>query len=178
MKTIERLADKMDTVNRYIGKYVAWFIIPLALITIFEVIMRYVFDRPTIWVWDLSLQIFGVLILLGGGYTLLVDKHVNIDIVQTSLPTRPQMIFKMLAMLMIMYFAIMLIWQGGIMGWQSLMERERINSLWAPPIYQIKMLIPIGAFLIFFQALAKFFRYMVGMVYQPKVSERGEKVVS
>ncbi len=63
MEFFIRTVDKM---NGWIGKAVSLLLIPLVLITAFEVVMRYIVKRPTIWSWDLNIQIFAAIIMLGG----------------------------------------------------------------------------------------------------------------
>jgi len=48
----------IDKINEWVGKAVCLLLIPLVLITAYEVVMRYVVQRPTIWSWDLNIQIF------------------------------------------------------------------------------------------------------------------------
>jgi TRAP-type mannitol/chloroaromatic compound transport system permease small subunit len=44
------------------------------------------------------------------------------------------------------------------MAWESLLLGETEPTSFAPPVYPIKMMIPLGAFLILLQGLAKFIR--------------------
>lgn len=52
MKGLERFLHYIDTTNDKVGRGVAFLLVPLAIITITEVVARYVFDRPTLWAWD------------------------------------------------------------------------------------------------------------------------------
>ena len=69
-----------DTVNKWIGRTVSFLLLPITFITSFEVFMRYVVRSPTIWAWDLNIQLSATVILLGGGYTLMEKGHVAVDI--------------------------------------------------------------------------------------------------
>ncbi|MBI2831005.1 MAG: TRAP transporter small permease [Chloroflexi bacterium] len=137
---------------------VRFLLIPLAIVTLTEVIARYVFNSPTVWAWDVNLQIFGVIILLSGGYTLLHDRHVKIEAITMHLPLKPKLVTELIAMLLLMYVAVVLTWQGGQAGWEAFVSRERLNSIWGPPIFHIKMLLPVAGVLLLFQSLAKFVR--------------------
>ncbi len=161
---LETFLRLIDTVNHKVGTVVGYILLPLAIVTLFEVIARYVFDAPTIWAWDTNVQIFGVVILLGVGYTLLNGRHVSIEAVTERLPPRTKLTFELVAMLLIMFIAVIFVWQGGMEGWQSFVSREKMSTLWAPPIFHIKMLYPIAGILLFIQALAKFIRDLSKLV--------------
>jgi TRAP-type mannitol/chloroaromatic compound transport system permease small subunit len=152
----------INIVNEKVGQGVRFLLIPLLIVTLAEVILRYAFNAPTIWAWDLNLQIFGAVILLGGAYTLLHDKHTRVDLILIYLPRRCKSVLESIAMLLVMFVALILTWQGGIEGWESVVTQEKLNTTWAPPIYHIKMLLPISGVLLFFQAIAKFIHALVG----------------
>lgn len=158
MKAFESFLHCIDATNEKIGKAISYLLIPLALITVTEVTARYVFDKPTIWAWDANAQIFGVLILLGGGFTLLRNRHVSIEAVTEHVPPRVRLILELLAMLMLMFIAVVLIWQGGDEAWTAVVKKEKLNTIWAPYIFHIKILFPVAGILFFFQGLAKFSR--------------------
>ena len=44
-------------INLFLGKVLQWTILPISAIVMFEVIARYVFNRPTIWAWDVNVQL-------------------------------------------------------------------------------------------------------------------------
>lgn len=155
---LERFCYYVDTVNDKVGLTVRFMLIPLAIVTLIEVIARYCFDKPTIWAWDTNLQFFGIVILLGCGYSLLHNRHTAIEAVTEHLSPRARSILELVSMLMIMFVAAILIWQGGMEGWASFIKKEKLNTIWAPPIFQIKILYPIAGLLLLFQALAKFVR--------------------
>jgi len=155
---VERLLRIIDATNEKLGQALAIFLIPLALITLTEVVLRYLFNSPTIWVWDINLQIFGVIVLLGVGFTLLRGRHVRISALLIFSPVKVTRIFDLLAMSMVMFVAVILTWQGALEGWDAFIDKEKLNTVWAPYIFQIKMLYPLSGTLLFLQAMVKFVR--------------------
>jgi len=59
----------IDRTNEIAGKAVSFIMIPMLLVMVFEVVMRYGFDAPTIWGTETATFIFAGYILLGGGYS-------------------------------------------------------------------------------------------------------------
>ena len=103
MKGGERFLHYIDVTNNKIGQTVAFVLIPMALITIYEVVSRYVFNSPPLWAWDVNLQLFGIVILLGAGYTLLKDRHVKVEAVLMYLPNRARLIIEIIGMLVLLW---------------------------------------------------------------------------
>ncbi|MBW1709799.1 MAG: ABC transporter substrate-binding protein, partial [Deltaproteobacteria bacterium] len=49
----------------------------------------------------------------------------------------------------------MLFVYGGSLAWDSLSRFEHSQSAWNPPLYPVKLMIPLGALLLMLQGLAK-----------------------
>ncbi len=158
MRKAEAFARTIDTINGRVGRVASYLVLPLLAITLMEVILRYVFNKPTTWGWDVNIQVLAGLTLLGAGYTLLKQGHIIIDIFTGRLSPRKRAILDMATALLFFFGIGALVYQGSLSGWHSVETRELYTSVWNPPIYYIKMVIPIGAALLFFQGLSKFIR--------------------
>jgi TRAP-type mannitol/chloroaromatic compound transport system permease small subunit len=148
-------------INEWVGKIASVLLIPLTLITAYEVIMRYVFSKPTIWAWDLNIQIFAFLNLLGGGYTLLHSGHVNVDVIVGLLRPRKRAFVDLLTSFLFFLGVSVLMVGGWQVGWSSLEARETMSTIWAPPIYPMKLALPAGAFLVLIQGIAIFLQNLM-----------------
>lgn len=74
------LAGIIDVINRGVAHVVRWFALIMVLVQFGIVIGRYVFGVNSIWVQESVLYLHATLFMLAAGYTLLVDKHVRVDI--------------------------------------------------------------------------------------------------
>ena len=45
--------------------------------TCYEVIMAYVFNAPTLWNFDFSMQMYGAILMMSGAYCLATESHVQ-----------------------------------------------------------------------------------------------------
>jgi TRAP-type mannitol/chloroaromatic compound transport system permease small subunit len=148
----------IDIVNETVGGKIAWLFLPLAAITAFEVVMRYVFNSPTVWAWDVLKQMSGFLIVMGAGYTLLHKKYVMVDVLVVHFSLRTRAIIDLITGLLFLLTFALLTWKSGEFAWRSLLLRETVSSYWAPPIFVLKMFMPIGNCLLLLQGTAKFIR--------------------
>ena len=82
-----RFIDRIDLINRHISNGVSFLFVPMTLIAMYEVVMRYAFDSPTTWAWDINVQLFCAIVVLGAGHTLRQGGHVIMDILVNKLRT-------------------------------------------------------------------------------------------
>ncbi len=88
MKIIESYLRLTDWINARFAWIVAFLVVPMLFVMIWEIVMRYFFNSPSQWAYEISLFIFGAYIVLGGAYTHLSGGHVNVDIIWGQLSPR------------------------------------------------------------------------------------------
>jgi TRAP-type mannitol/chloroaromatic compound transport system permease small subunit len=162
----ERVMEKImkglrfvDSISEWTGKVVSFLIFVLAFFVGYEVIMRYGFNSPTIWVNDLSTMLFGTFIIIGGAYTLRDGGHVNMDVIYGRFSSKRRALLDLITFVILtLPFLGVMLWKGWEAAWKSLITLEHDSTQWGPPIYPFRLMLPLGAFLILFQALAKFVR--------------------
>ena len=47
--------------------------------TVYEVVMAYAFNKPTLWNFDFSMQMYGAILMMSGAYCLATEAHVRGD---------------------------------------------------------------------------------------------------
>ena len=134
---------------------VSYFIFILTGIVIFEIIMRYAFGMPTIWVHEAGMYLFGAMWCLGGGYALLSGSWVKMDVIYLRLSARGRAVTDICTFILAFIFATVLLWKSGDTAWSSLLRFERSGTAWDPPYYPIRLLLPMGAFLLLIQLISK-----------------------
>jgi TRAP-type mannitol/chloroaromatic compound transport system permease small subunit len=155
----------IDQLSKTVGHAFAWCIVILMLGTSWEVFVRYVLDDPTSWAFDFSYIMYGGLFFMAGAYTLSRGGHVRADMFSRNWPLRVQAGVELF--LYIVFFfpgVISLIYSGWSYGFDSMRIREMsINSPVGIPIWQIKMLIPVGGALVALQGIAEVMRCIVAL---------------
>lgn len=161
MRTLSRILRAIDSINEWTGKIVSFAILPLIGITVYEVVLRYVFKAPTLWAHELGTFLFGVSWILAGGYALVRGAHVKMEVLYVRLPLRWRAILDLITAPLFFIFVGLLLWKGWELAFYSLSHWEHSTTAWAPPIYGVKMIIPLGALLILLQGLAKFIHDLI-----------------
>ncbi|MFA4911293.1 MAG: TRAP transporter small permease subunit, partial [Desulfobacteria bacterium] len=90
MERIKSFINTIDAINDWTGRIFSWLIIPIIVIVVYEVILRKVFDAPTIWAFELTTILYGVHFMLGVPHTLLHKGHVSIDLIYSRFSPKVQ----------------------------------------------------------------------------------------
>ena len=155
---VKSFCRRIDSLNEWVGKFSGWLIIPLILLVVFDVTLRYVFNRPTVWAWDINIQLLGALVVLGGGYAFLHGAHIGVDALVIHLSPRRRAIVDLITSVFFFFGVGVLMWKAVGDAWFSLQIRELYTSVFAPPIYPFRILMVAGILLLLLQGVVKFIR--------------------
>jgi len=158
MRVLGKVFHIIDMISEWSGKLVSFLMLPLIAFIVYDVLMRYVFNAPTDWAHELSYLMFGTLWVIGGAFALQQKAHVKMEIIYNRLPLRQRAIIDLITAPLFFVFIGILLWKGWDLAWSSVLRLEHSNSFWSPPIYPVKMMIPLGAFLLLLQGVVRFIR--------------------
>jgi TRAP-type mannitol/chloroaromatic compound transport system permease small subunit len=146
-----------------VGHAFSWLIVALTAIMTWEVLSRRLLDAPHAWVFDAQLQLYGVLFMMSGAYTLSKSGMVRGDVLYGFFPPRLQATIDLT--LYIAFFipgTVALAYAGVIFAEESWAIREQSSiMLEGPPIYTFKTFIPIAGALMLLQGAAEIVRCVV-----------------
>jgi len=158
MRRVNFFLHGIDTTNEWVGRILMPFPLILVVLVVVEVIQRHVFNNPTQWSWEVQQHIFVLAISLAAGYVLLHNQHVGCDIVYARYSNRVKGIASIIGGLLALLYLGAMVWKG--FGWSliSLTSGEHSASVWAPPIYYLKIAVFVGCVLFLLQGVAWFIR--------------------
>lgn len=155
---MERAIGFVDSLNDRLGRILSLGILLIFGLLILEVALRYLFNSPTVWANELTQMIFGAYVVLSGGHLLWCGGHVNVDILYSRLSPRTKALLDVVTSSVFFAFCLMLLYYGGSLALESLSRWEHSQSPWNPPLYPVKLTIPLGALLVLLQGVAKLLR--------------------
>lgn len=161
MKKLKSVMDFLDRTSLNIGKFFSFSIYIVMVIIVLELLLRWIFNAPTEWAHEASSMLYGVYFILGGAYTLIKREHVRMDIVYARLTFRGKAIADISTFVLFAIYSAILIWFGGKTAWHSLLINEHSQTVWGPPLYPTKIILVIGALLIFIAGCNKFVRDLI-----------------
>ena len=148
-------ARAVTALNRWIGRLAAWVVIPLFLLLICDVVMRYFAGRPLIWTSETAQLVFAVYGIIGGGWLLAERGHVNVDIFYGTLSPRRKAVADLATCFLFLLFVGILLWQGWSLAMESFDKLERSNSVWKPQVWPVKFFVPLAALLLLAQGIVR-----------------------
>jgi len=162
---IHSIIHSIESLNIWIGRAFGWCILILTLSVSYEVFVRYALNSPTVWAFDMMVQMYGALFLMAGPYALAQDAHVRADVIYRLLPVRWQA--RMDFILYILFFfpgILALFWFGAEIASDSWRYHEvSWNSPARIQIYFFKTLIPLAGGLLIIQGVSECMRCFLAM---------------
>ena len=150
----------IDKISTWVGKTFAWLIIGLTVMMTWEILSRRFLDRPHAWTFDAQIQMYGILFMTAGAYTLAKSGHVRGDVLYGFFSPRVQASIDLV--LYVVFFVpgiVALAWAGWRYAGESWAIRERSTIMSeGPPLYWFKSVIPFAGALIGMQGLAEIAR--------------------
>ena len=155
----------IERLSIWIGRSFGWCILILTLSVAYEVFVRYVINAPTVWAFDMMVQMYGALFLVAGPYALAQDTHVRADVVYRFLQPRWQALVDIILYILFFFPGMMaLFWFGYEIASDSWRYKEvSWNSPARIQIYFFKSLIPLAGGLFIVQGVAECMRCYLAM---------------
>ncbi len=148
-------ADWADRINGMLGTLTAWCALGLVLVQLAVVVLRYVFGVSLVELQEFILYLHAALFMMAGGYALLKDAHVRVDIFYRDAPTRTKAainaagVYLLLMPSMALMFYVAWPYVGA--SWEILEQSREASGL---PVYPLKTMILIFALSLLMQGWA------------------------
>ena len=160
MKAYINFADQFVV---WIGRAFAWGIFILTAAVMYEVIMRYFFNAPTLWAFDFTIQMYGAVFMMGGASAMSTKTHVKADMYYNKLSEKGQAILDLIlffcfyapgvfALTYAGYFYAKKAWIVHEVSWNSPAQIQ---------VYFSKSLIPTAGILLLIIGIAEIFRCII-----------------
>jgi TRAP-type mannitol/chloroaromatic compound transport system permease small subunit len=153
-------ADAMDSISVFIGQACSALLFACILVSSFEVVMRYGFDRPTVWSTELAMTLCASAWVLSVGYVTQRNRHISITMLEIVVGPRIWRWFRLFQMLVSTAAVLVLtlaLWDPAI---RVLKRTEYSGSAMnSPQPTYLKLLLVAGCVLYMLQLLANLIRW-------------------
>lgn len=129
----------LDRAIVWLGKKLSLVFAVIVLVSFYEIIRRYVFDAPTLWVHETVTFAGATLFIIGGLYALATDRHVRIVLIYDAVSPRVQRWLRVVHHLLGLAFSGMLLFaswsmtKGAVLAPWGDIRLETSGSAWNPP---------------------------------------------
>jgi TRAP-type C4-dicarboxylate transport system permease small subunit len=125
-----------------------------------EVVLRYFFNRPQVWVMETAEYSLLFITFLGAAWVLRNEGHVKVDLVINQLKPKAQTTINIFTSIVSAAVCLVLTWYTGQLAFDHLQRgvlSERMVNL---PKGVLLAVIPVGSFLLFVQFLRRTYSYL------------------
>jgi TRAP-type mannitol/chloroaromatic compound transport system permease small subunit len=157
---MRKLLVIIDKTSKYAGALSAVLCFTLVLVVVYDVVMRYVFDAPTMWAFETAYMIGGTIYVLGFAYTHYLKAHVRVDVFYARLSPRSRALVDVAGGLFL-FFPLLLVFMIASFSfmWRAWSIKEvSIVTNWYAPIAPFRTVVVIGFCLFALQGLAQLVR--------------------
>ncbi len=154
---LKQVSFVIDQINGFAGKAVAWLTLGLVLLTVFDVLIRYLFQESQAWVMELEWHLFAAIFLLGAGFALRHDRHVRVDLFYSKMtPRHKAQVDFWGTLVLLLPWCLLVIWAS----YPSALESYRIGEGSPDPgglsyRFVIKLVLLLGFCLLLLQGISQ-----------------------
>jgi TRAP-type mannitol/chloroaromatic compound transport system permease small subunit len=166
MRTLIRT---IDGISRLFGAVAAALVIVLVTLMLYDVVLRYLFNAPTIWGNDLNTWLMGASFVLSIAYAMATDSHVRVDLLYDE-RTRPRIrIFDLLGLVLIILPTVAWVTWGLVDHFMTAYRTgERSGSGgWNPIVWPFKLVLLIGFVIFTLQIVAEIIKRAAALTGRP-----------
>lgn len=156
MKTSEKSVKRFDRFLDFLAVISSVLILFMVVSVCFEVVSRYFFNAPTIWVVEVCSIILLFVPFFIGAWVLRRDGHVKMDLVLDQFSFRNQAIIKIVTSAIAALSCLILVLFGIKLTWHFYETSYYTNTILRLPKSPLTAVIPFGFLLIFIQCVRNF----------------------
>ena len=169
------LVRLVDGVSRLFGAIAAALVIVLVTLMLYDVVLRYLFNAPTIWGNDLNTWLMGASFVLSIAYAMATDSHVRVDLLYDQ-RTRPRIrYFDLIGLALIILPTVVWLTLGLFDHFMTAYRTgERSGSGgWNPIVWPFKLVLLVGFAIFTLQIVAEIIKRAASLLGRP-VESSGE----
>ncbi len=161
----------IDGLSEIAGKLSAWALFAVGLFITFEVVMRYAFNAPTIWVDEVSRVLQVWVVYLAAAYVLKHREMVTIDLILRNPNTLRRKVAGTVVFVMLFLFAITAGYFGFELWLKETLAGHTTDTYLAPPKALTHAPVWVGSLLLILQGGVELFRVWTGQIPEDDIME-------
>jgi TRAP-type C4-dicarboxylate transport system permease small subunit len=136
-----------------------------------EVILRSFFNRPQIWVTEVTECLLLYITFLGTAWLLREEGHVKVDIILDRLKPKTVTFFGIISSLIGLFVSLILSIYGLSVTWSYFQRGIYTPTAMEIPVFAILLIIPIGSAMLFIQFMRRTGKFIAGFISEMRHSK-------
>ena len=143
-----------------------------------DVVMRYFFNMPTIWVVEVAAYCLLFITFLVAAWVLKREGHVKIELLLDRMRPGGQNLLNGITSIIAAIVFLVITWYGIKITWNLYQTNFIVNTVLMPPKFIIMFIIPLGTLLFSIQLVIRACNFLANRRALPSGKESQEKIVS
>ncbi len=160
MRLLAGYVTAISRLNSIVGRLFSWLALATVLACFWVVVERYIFSTTQLWLQDLYVWLGGAMFMAVGGFALMRDDHVRVDIFYRPAPLRSKAVRDLVGVVLFLipYCVVAWIYSFPYVRRSWALFEPSSNPGGMPGLYILKTFILVFILLVFLQGIAMAFR--------------------
>jgi len=157
------LGSLLDRITRLSWLFTGALIVLMAFVTVYGVVMRYIFKNPDPFAYEISYICMLACVVFSIAHTQRLGRHLRIDILDRYLSeTVRGIILDIVGPIVGLIFCIPLVWKTWEQAWFALQSGQTTGTT-GIPTFPMMVAIPVGVGLLCLVLIAQILRYLASL---------------
>lgn len=158
----EQVISIIDKVTELAAILAAWMLFAIGGMVTYEVVMRKVFNSPTIWVDEIARFLLVWAIYLASAHILKARQLITVELFTSALSPGKLRILEYIMLLVIGCFSFIAFYFGTEVVLESIEMGRKTSTMLGVPKYYTESAVPVGFGLLFIQTIVEAVKLLLG----------------
>jgi len=172
---INKVFKVIDNVTIVSGWLAALSTVVAAIVVTEAIVVRKLLNISTIWQTEAAVYMLMFTVFVGAAFVQKNEHHLNVDLLLIYLPPRPREIVMIFVSILTFGLVTLLAWHSWPMWWQAVLEGERSETLWGPPMWIPLFFLPFGMTLLSLQYIVYIHKKITDLK-AGRIAEKAERL--
>ena len=157
-KIISLYVNFVDWLCIKVGRITMYTVFLMMFILVLSFVTRNIINIPLIWIIEMAQFIITGYYLLGGGYSMITNDHVRMDLFYSKLSDRNKAKMDLFTSIFLVFYLVCLLIGSVTSLIYTIDTNQRLFTAWAPYVWPIKTIMFFGILLMLLQSISMIFK--------------------
>ena len=157
-KFISSYVKYIDLICEKVGRFVMYWVFFMMFLLILSFFTRNIINYPLMWIIEMAQFTITAYYLLGGGYSMIMDDHVRMDLFYGKLSKKAKAKMDIFTSVFLIFYLVLLFFGSITSLIYTIETKQKLFTAWAPHVWPIKTLMLLGILLMLLQAFSTLFK--------------------
>ena len=157
-KFISSYVHFIDNICEKVGKFVMYWVFFMMFLLILSFFTRNIINYPLMWIIEMAQFTITAYYLLGGGYSMITDDHVRMDLFYGKLSQKGKAKMDIFTSFFLIFYLIILLFGSYTSLAYTIKTNQKLFTAWAPYVWPISSIMFLGILLMLLQTFSTVFK--------------------